>query len=370
MLPGPTIIRQCAACAQPFQQETLLSGNTFGATFWTDGKMEAPMLPERHALIKCPHCQALLWIDEQGILDEVDWGDQNAYPEARDSLVPTFADYLALLESGDYPPEQERYLRFHAWWAGNQPRRKSATPSPLSLSEIENLRHLAALADEADEEDRIMKAEILRELGQFDQAVALLRQPVSPDHAEATAAIRSYAEQANPFVKKIPFTVESPGETVEDHLHGRYEFVQKNEELLSDEDERLDGKDSTLLQVPRDIIDYALQQFDVLHNLRLRHLNHHGEYTVQALIQATIDRLEVGRDYLAMKDEDDPDVINMTVLGISQEVIDDDALGTLDLLRNLHLRDLDQTGESAIHALIHETILRLEIAREQWNRPS
>jgi len=68
--------------------------------------------------------------------------------------------------------------------------------------------------------------------------------------------------------------------------------------------------------------------------------------------------------------EDDPDVVNMTVLAISQEVIDDDALGTLDLLRNLRLRDLDQTGESAIHALIHETILRLEIAREQWNRPS
>ena len=44
-------------------------------------------------------------------------------------------------------------------------------------------------------------------------------------------------------------------------------------------------------------IDYALQQFDVLHNLRLRHLNHHGAYTLQGLIQDAIDRLEVGRDY-------------------------------------------------------------------------
>ena len=81
MLPGPTIIRQCAACAQPFQQETLMSGNTFGATFWTDGKMDAPMLPERYAVIKCPHCQTLLWIDEQATLGEVEWHDQDTFPK-------------------------------------------------------------------------------------------------------------------------------------------------------------------------------------------------------------------------------------------------------------------------------------------------
>jgi hypothetical protein len=31
-------------------QRTLASGNTIGARFWTDGKMEAPMLPDQPAL--------------------------------------------------------------------------------------------------------------------------------------------------------------------------------------------------------------------------------------------------------------------------------------------------------------------------------
>ena len=43
MLPGPTIIRRCSACGNPIAQGTLASWNTFGARFWTDGKMEAPM---------------------------------------------------------------------------------------------------------------------------------------------------------------------------------------------------------------------------------------------------------------------------------------------------------------------------------------
>ena len=77
--------------------------------------------------------------------------------------------------------------------------------------------------------------------------------------------------------------------------------------------------------------------------------------------------MEVGRDYLSMKDEDDPAVINMTVLTIPQEVIEGYALGTLDVLRNLRLQNLNEQGESALQALIRDTILRLEIAREQLN---
>lgn len=131
-----------------------------------------------------------------------------------------------------------------------------------------------------------------------------------------------------------------------------------------------DNMNPTILNVPQDIINYALQRFNVLHNLSLHHLNHHGEYTLQGLIQDTIDRLEVGRNYLLMKDEDDPDVVNMMVLAIPQEVIDDYALGTLDVLRNLRIQGLDQTGETAIHALIYETIVRLKIAQEQLDYPA
>jgi hypothetical protein len=74
MMPGPTLIRRCSLCLKLFLQETISSGNTFGASWWTDGKMEAPMLPDEPWLVKCPHCGALLWIDEQEEVGNFSWG--------------------------------------------------------------------------------------------------------------------------------------------------------------------------------------------------------------------------------------------------------------------------------------------------------
>ena len=72
MLPGPTIIKKCSACSGLIEKYTVTSGNTFGAIFWTDGKMEAPMLSDNPKLVKCPHCGSLIWIDALETVEEVD----------------------------------------------------------------------------------------------------------------------------------------------------------------------------------------------------------------------------------------------------------------------------------------------------------
>ena len=205
MLPDPTLIKQCAACAKPFKQKTLNSGITFSVKFWTDGKMETPMLPDPHWLIKCPHCQALLWIDEQQNLGEMDWVGRDRFRNARAYICPAVEDYLVMLESDSLEPEKKRYLRLWAWWTGNNPRRKSAMPKTLSKQEVDNLCGLAALLDESDDNDRLMKAEILRELRQFAEARSLLNKPFSPNYAQAVAIIKGYVEQGDPFVKEIRF---------------------------------------------------------------------------------------------------------------------------------------------------------------------
>lgn len=46
MLPGPTIIIACPLCGQYAKKRTIISGNTFGAKLWSDGKRISPMLPE------------------------------------------------------------------------------------------------------------------------------------------------------------------------------------------------------------------------------------------------------------------------------------------------------------------------------------
>ena len=101
MLPGPTIIRRCSQCDQLIEESTIMSGNTFGATYWTDGKREAPMLPNTLWLVQCPHCQALAWLDEQEQVGEkAPWGADDTFNGSRPVTEPSLeADLRALAEA-------------------------------------------------------------------------------------------------------------------------------------------------------------------------------------------------------------------------------------------------------------------------------
>lgn len=50
---GPDKYYKCPNCGAYLYTHTLLSGNTFGAREYSDGKMVAPMLPECPNLTKC-----------------------------------------------------------------------------------------------------------------------------------------------------------------------------------------------------------------------------------------------------------------------------------------------------------------------------
>ena len=56
MLPGNAEIVKCPYCGTEKELMTLLSGNTFGAEYWSDNKRIAPMLPSVSPVQKCPNC--------------------------------------------------------------------------------------------------------------------------------------------------------------------------------------------------------------------------------------------------------------------------------------------------------------------------
>jgi len=149
MMPGPTIVRSCNECHGPIAEYTLRSGNTFGAIFWTDGKMDAPMLPDKPALVQCPHCRVPLWIEDQEQIGEMQPYERGgAFQDARPGLVPSAESYFLILHEGVGGQERERYLRVRAWWAGNDKRRKGSSQPTLSTQERENLEALSQLLDE------------------------------------------------------------------------------------------------------------------------------------------------------------------------------------------------------------------------------
>ena len=62
MIPGPDIIIACPTCHALARVFSLTSGNTIGASLWTDGKMIAPMLPCPPAITRCKTCDKIYWV--------------------------------------------------------------------------------------------------------------------------------------------------------------------------------------------------------------------------------------------------------------------------------------------------------------------
>lgn len=188
--PGPTRIIQCPGSTEIRQAPSLSSGNTFGASFWTDGYMFAPMLPRFPAITRCTADGPFFWVDSAKVLGSIDpWRAEAASPppqawrNAPTTRELTGEELLQAIAQGlGDTPERLSHLRHRAWWAANQAHRPSADgQAPTSTSDFPpgsasraNLEALATELDEADVEQLLTKIEVLRELARFDEAERLL----------------------------------------------------------------------------------------------------------------------------------------------------------------------------------------------------
>ncbi len=198
MMPGESIYRECPSCQKLLIEDILLSGNTFGARFWTDGKMDAPMLPQYPALVRCAHCQTLLWLPEatEHQFETPPQMFQNV-EGALSPQSPTESDYLEAIETGLAPDkERETYCRIHAWHCFNDARRDEKNATELGeLSDVaaSNMKALFAMLDRVKPEQRMLRAELARELGRFPEALGLLNFDFGEDYEATAARIRELA---------------------------------------------------------------------------------------------------------------------------------------------------------------------------------
>ncbi len=96
------------------------------------------------------------------------------FKDARPASAPTIPEYTAFLSAGVEAGEKERYVRLRTWWTANDVRRNGDHVKPITDVETANLRAFSTLLDENKDNDRLMKAEALRELGMFEDAEVLL----------------------------------------------------------------------------------------------------------------------------------------------------------------------------------------------------
>lgn len=242
MKPGPDLVVACPSCGRRAKVPSLRSGNTVGARRFTDGKMDAPLLPRRGPITRCRACGRLFfWGDavvgesSSGVVIAVFGALIYGLPALAVLKVPraillaigvvgpalaialairrrlmivldpSEADYLQMLAESP-PDDRDRAiaLRLHAWWAANDPARQSGAEAPkLEGERAENLRRLFEALDAVNADERVLKAEAARELGDFDAAIALLEAELPEDQQALGARILELARAGETRVAEV-----------------------------------------------------------------------------------------------------------------------------------------------------------------------
>ena len=127
MEPGPNYIYKCPNCGNLLTNESLMSGNTFGAKIFSDGKRVAPMLPEFPDLTKCRKCNTIFWLSKLEEVGTYQWGYKKSpnWEKADKAKFLNIKDYFKALNDGIAENrEEELYIRNRIWWAYNDRTRK------------------------------------------------------------------------------------------------------------------------------------------------------------------------------------------------------------------------------------------------------
>ena len=159
------IIRECPHCKAHVVQEETVSGNTIGATYWTDGKREAKMLPDHPWLAKCPACS----VGCSGSMKPWRWTPASTRPkESSRSWLLQKKRCWVFCPGRPCPGIRNSTCGYAAWRSANDAWRwnPNATPA-FSKDQVQNLKALSEMLDETEPNQRILKAEIARELGEF-----------------------------------------------------------------------------------------------------------------------------------------------------------------------------------------------------------
>jgi hypothetical protein len=180
----------------------MLSGNTFGAKFWPDGKMDAPMMPEYPAYVGCPHCKASFWVENTKIVKSFGYNEEREIPDLTlDSNQnpisykdPTKKIYLQGLDDLNITKENEIYLRSKLMQIYNDVNRDKKIQHPATEEQIQNWNRLLDILDPNDSQEKLLKVEVYREMGNFEEAKKVLAGELDEDYMDTMAILEQLIE--------------------------------------------------------------------------------------------------------------------------------------------------------------------------------
>ncbi len=223
MIPDADIIIACPYCDTPARVFQLISGNTIGAITWTDGWMDAPMMPRAPRITRCAHCKKIYWVASARQLGFVSLGDTSEsageFKDAPHVGPLSEADCFEALHGGLAPTtDLELELRVFAWWRGNDTFREPEHPAghPTSPDAVANAERFIELTKEMWDEDILLfRAEAQRHLGRFDEARETLQGVGCSDYWPAKSRQLELLDAQNRNVA-ILFSPEHPPQIPQD----------------------------------------------------------------------------------------------------------------------------------------------------------
>ena len=165
-------ILKCPHCGGLRRISCLLSGNDIGSTFWSDFKHDLPSLPSVSPVLKCPVCKKYHFYHRSQIV-----GDCKSYFNS-DFGELSYESLKEALEQLKPQGNDEETLRMMLLWAYNdlygQMHNVEILPEELQR-ERHFFRENALALFRLRPEDTLLHAELLRELGDFDKSITILK---------------------------------------------------------------------------------------------------------------------------------------------------------------------------------------------------
>lgn len=216
MIQGPDIVIECPHCKTLLAVSSITSGNTFGSKLWSDGRQDSPMMPRNPRLTKCHNCSGFFWVGDAKVIGEIDLEDRY---HNRAALNPIWvsAPYVCEMTELEYyeaikaglaaNQEREIELRIHAWWCENDADRsekeRSQQTEIFNPKKTENLTRLFEIIEDQSGMWQLVKSDVARQLGRFDEAIDLLNAIRDPELKWATTQMIEFSKSRNRKVREL-----------------------------------------------------------------------------------------------------------------------------------------------------------------------